>query len=191
MSGWIYRLADRGLVGPEEGEAWVAPGAVLIGDVRLGRDASVWFGAILRADDEMIEIGEGSNVQDNAVLHVDPGFPMRIGAGCTIGHRVMLHGCTIGDNTLIGMGATVLNGAIIGRNCLIGAGALVTEGMVIPDNTLVVGSPAKPRREIGPEEEAGLRQGAMTYIERWKRYRTELSRQPVAEDGTIRRQSNQ
>lgn len=181
MSGWIYDLKGRTVRLPDDGEAWIAPGAIVIGDVRISRDASIWFGAVLRADDDSIEVGEGSNIQDNAVLHVDPGFPMRIGTGCTVGHRAMLHGCTIGDNTLVGMGATVLNGARIGSNCLIGAGALVTEGKEIPDNTLVVGSPAKPIRQIGPEGVEDLRRGAKIYQDRWKRYRSELSRRPDME----------
>lgn len=175
MSDWLFNLDKASIKGPEVGEAWVAPGAILVGDVRLARDASIWFGAVLRADDDIIEVGERSNVQDNAVLHVDAGFPLRIGQGCTIGHRAVLHGCTIGDNSLIGMGAMVLNGAKIGRNCLVGAGALITEGMEIPDNTLVVGSPAKAKREIGPQGQADIRDAAISYCERWKRYQAELT----------------
>src|SRR5215210_2521730 len=125
----------------EGSECWIAPTAVLIGQVRLKRDASIWFGAVLRADDELIEIGERSNVQDNCVFHVDPGYPLTVGADCTIGHQAMVHGCTIGSNTLIGMCATVLNGARVGRNCLIGADALITENKVIPDNSVVMGAP--------------------------------------------------
>ncbi|WP_255852212.1 gamma carbonic anhydrase family protein [Marinobacterium rhizophilum] len=189
MTGWLFDLDNMSVQGPDDGEAWVAPGAILVGDVRLARDASIWFGVVMRADDATIEIGEGSNVQDNAVLHVDPGFSLRIGKGCTIGHRAMLHGCTIGDNSLVGMGAMVLNGAKIGRNCLIGAGALVTEGMVIPDNTLVVGSPAKPKREIGPQGEADIRRGAEAYCERWKRYRAELSFTGIAPGIVIGREA--
>ena len=136
----------------EGSECWIAPTAVLIGQVRLKRDASIWFGAVLRADDELIEIGERSNVQDNCVFHVDPGYPLTVGDDCTIGHQAMVHGCTIGSNTLIGMCATVLNGARIGRNCLIGAGALITENKVIPDNSVVMGAPGRVVREI---DEAG------------------------------------
>ena len=124
-------------------DAWTAPGSHAMGKVTLLAGASVWFGAVLRGDNEMITVGLGSNVQENCVLHTDMGFPLTIGADCTIGHKAMLHGCTIGDNSLIGMGAIVLNGAVIGKNCLIGAGALVTEGKVIPDGSLVMGSPAK------------------------------------------------
>jgi len=151
-------------------ECWIAPTAVLIGNVRLKRDASVWFGAVLRADDEPMEIGERSNVQDNCVFHVDPGYPLTIGDDCTIGHQAMLHGCTIGSNSLIGMCATVLNGARIGRNCLIGANALITENKVIPDNSVVMGAPGKVVRET---DEAGVRmlaEAAALYVRRWRRY---------------------
>jgi carbonic anhydrase/acetyltransferase-like protein (isoleucine patch superfamily) len=151
-------------------ECWIAPTAVLIGQVRLKRDASIWFGAVLRADDESIEIGERSNVQDNCVFHVDPGYPLTLGDDCTIGHQAMLHGCTIGSNTLIGMCATVLNGARIGRNCLIGANSLIPENKVIPDNSLVMGAPGRVVREL---DEAGIRsltQAAALYVARWRRY---------------------
>lgn len=150
--------------------AWVAPTAVLIGDVRLNADASVWFGAVLRADDDVIEIGERSNIQDGAVLHVDPGFPLTIGDGCTIGHRAMLHGCTIGSNTLVGMCATVLNGARIGRNCVIGACALVAEGKVIPDNSLVLGVPGKIVRQLDETSAQRIAEAATRYVNRWRRY---------------------
>ena len=169
---------------PEFGEApecWIAPTAVLIGQVRLKRDASVWFGAVLRADDELIEIGERSNVQDNSVFHVDPGFPLTVGDDCTIGHQAMVHGCTIGSNTLIGMCATVLNGARIGRNCLIGANALITENKVIPDNSVVMGAPGRVVREI---DEAGVRsltQAAALYVARWRRYARGLASQERVE----------
>ena len=133
--------------------AWVAPGAQIIGKVRLGLAASVWFGAVLRGDNEWIDVGAGTNIQENSVLHTDWGYPLTIGAGCTIGHKAMLHGCTIGDNSLIGMGATVLNGAVIGQGCLIGAGALVTEGKVIPDGSLVLGVPG---RVVRPLDQAGI-----------------------------------
>jgi len=154
----------------ETTECWIAPTAVLIGQVRLKRDASIWFGAVLRADDELIEIGERSNVQDNCVFHVDPGFPLTVGDDCTIGHQAMVHGCTIGSNTLIGMCATVLNGAQIGRNCLIGANSLIPENKVIPDNSLVMGAPGRVVREI---DEAGVRsltEAAAVYVVRWRRY---------------------
>lgn len=155
---------------PVLGEYWIAPTAVLIGHIRLKREASVWFGVVLRADDELIEIGERSNVQDGCVFHVDPGYPIIVGDNCTIGHKVMLHGCTIGSNSLIGMCATVLNGAKIGRNCLIGANTLIPENKVIPDNSLVKGAPGRVVREI---DEAGIRsltEGATLYVNRWRRY---------------------
>ena len=126
---------------------WIAPDATLIGDVQVGRNAGFWFGVVIRGDNEPIVIGADTNVQEHTVMHTDPGFPLTIGEGCTIGHRAMLHGCTIGDNSLIGMGAIVLNGARIGKNSLVGAGALVTEGKEFPDNSLIVGSPAQGRSE--------------------------------------------
>ena len=158
--------------GPElpPGLCWIAPGSAVIGRVRLGEDTGIWFGAVLRGDTEAIVVGAGSNVQDGAVLHTDAGFPLTIGAGCTIGHRAILHGCRIGDNTLIGMGATVLNGAVIGNNCLIGAGALVTEGKTIPDNSLVIGAPGKVIRPIDAEGEARLRASAAHYVANAKRF---------------------
>ena len=170
----IYGLGDRH---PEvEPSAWVAPGAAVIGSVYLGPRASVWFGAVLRGDTEAIVVGEGTNVQDNAVLHTDAGFPLAIGRDCTIGHKAILHGCTIGDETLIGMGATVLNGARIGRNCLIGAGALVTEGKEIPDGSLVMGMPAKVVRPLDSAAFEGLRASARSYQERAARYRHDLKK---------------
>lgn len=155
-------------------DAWVAPDANVIGHVVLGARTSVWFGATLRGDNEPITVGEGANVQENVVCHTDMGFPLTIGAGCTIGHKVMLHGCTIGENSLIGMGATILNGARIGRNCLIGAGALVTEGKEIPDGSLVMGMPGKVVRELGEQEIQGLRASALHYQERAARFRDGL-----------------
>ena len=155
---------------PADGRFWIAPDAQVIGRVRLGVDASVWFGVVLRGDNEEIFIGPGSNVQDNSVLHTDPGFPVSIGENCTIGHRAILHGCTIGDNSLIGMGATLLNGAKIGRNCLVGANALVTEGKSFPDNSLIVGSPAKLMRELEPDAAAQLAESAARYVANWRRY---------------------
>ena len=144
-------------------DAWSAPDANLIGKVVLEARASVWFGCTLRGDNEEIRVGEGSNVQENVVCHTDIGYPLIIGPGCTIGHKVMLHGCTIGENTLIGMGATILNGARIGRNCLIGAGALVTEGKEIPDGSLVMGMPGKVIRQLDEDAIEGLRQSALSY----------------------------
>lgn len=150
--------------------AWIAPGAHVIGRIRLGPDTSVWFGATLRGDNDPITVGEGSNIQENAVLHTDLGFPLTIGAGCTIGHKAMLHGCTIGDNSLIGMGAIILNGAVIGRDCLIGAGALVTEGKTIPDGSLVMGAPARVIRPLDADAIARLRRSAQGYQQNARRF---------------------
>lgn len=166
----IYELDGQAPEFPAEGEYWVAETAVLIGRVRLRREASVWFGAVLRGDNEWIEVGEGSQIQDNATLHTDPGFPMVIGANCVIGHKVMLHGCTIGDNSLVGMGAIMLNGSKIGKNCLVGAGALVTEGKTFPDNSMIVGAPARAIRTLDEKAIAGIRGGAEYYVKRWKQY---------------------
>ena len=135
----MYRLGDLTPTPPADGDYWIAPGAHVIGNVVIGSGVGIWFGATLRGDNEVIDIGDGTNVQENTVMHTDLGFPLVIGKNCTIGHKVMLHGCTIGNNSLIGMGATILNGAKIGNNCLIGAGALVTENKVIPDGSLVMG----------------------------------------------------
>jgi len=157
-------------------DAWVAPDANLIGKVVLEQAASVWFSSTIRADHEEIRIGYGSNVQENCVMHVDAGYPLTIGAGCTIGHKVMLHGCTIGDNTLIGMGATVLNGARIGKNCLIGAGALITEGKEIPDGSLVMGMPGKVVRELDAAAIQGLRASALHYQENMRRFRDTMTK---------------
>ena len=155
---------------PGEGLCWVAPDAAVIGKVKLERMASVWFGAVLRGDNELLLVGENSNIQDGCVLHSDMGSPLTIGRNCTIGHKAILHGCSIGDNSLIGMGATVLNNAQIGRNCLIGANALVTEGKVIPDNSLVMGSPGKVVRELDAEAIARLSAAAASYVRNWQRY---------------------
>lgn len=144
-------------------DAWVAPDANLIGKVVMEAKSSVWFGCTLRGDNEEIHVGEGSNLQENTVCHTDMGYPLVIGKGCTIGHKVMLHGCSIGDNTLIGMGATILNGAKIGRNCLIGAGALVTEGKEIPDGSLVMGMPGKVVRQLDEAAIEGLKKSALGY----------------------------
>lgn len=154
---------------------WVAPDATLIGDVRVGRNAGFWFGVVIRGDNEPIIIGDDSNVQEHTVMHTDPGYPLTIGQGCTIGHRALLHGCTIGDNSLIGMGAIVLNGARIGRNSLVGAGALVTEGKEFPDNSLIVGSPAKVIRTLDDAAVAKLRGSAAHYVANGKRFRGGLA----------------
>src|SRR5580704_8636209 len=151
-----YRLGDREPTLPPEGEYWIAPNAVVVGNVILKRNASVWFGAVLRGDNDPIVVGENSNVQDNAVLHTDVGQPLIIGANVTVGHMVMLHGCQIGDGSLIGIGSIVLNGAKIGRNCIIGASSLITEGKEIPDNSLVMGSPGKVVRTLTDEQADGM-----------------------------------
>jgi len=153
---------------------WVAPDATLIGNVTLGRNVGIWFGTVVRGDNEEISIGEDSNVQEHTIMHTDPGFPLTIGKGCTIGHRAMLHGCTIGDNSLIGMGAIVLNGAKIGRNSLVGAGALVTEGKEFPDNSLIVGSPAKAIRALDDAAVERLRKSAAHYVANGKRFKAGL-----------------
>ncbi len=149
---------------------WIAPDATLIGKIVAGRNAGFWFGAVLRGDNETITIGAETNVQEHTIMHTDIGFPLTIGAGCTIGHRAILHGCTVGENTLIGMGAIILNGAKIGKNCLIGAGALVTEGMEIPDNSLVVGSPARVLRQLDEVAAERLRASAKHYVEKGRSF---------------------
>jgi carbonic anhydrase/acetyltransferase-like protein (isoleucine patch superfamily) len=156
--------------------AYVADSAEVIGNVELAEGASVWFGAVLRGDNDLMSIGKGANVQDGSVLHSDPGFPLTLGADVTIGHMVMLHGCTIGDGTLVGIGAVVLNGAKIGRNCLVGAGALVTEGKEFPDNSMIVGAPAKAIKELTPEQAARMRHAAGHYVENSARYRKGLKK---------------
>ncbi len=157
-------------------DAWVAPDAAVIGCVVLAAGASVWFGAVLRGDNEAITVGQGSNIQDLCVLHTDPGFPLTIGAACTIGHRAILHGCAIGAGSLIGMGATVLNGAVIGAGCLIGAGALVTEGKSIPPGSLVLGAPGRVTRMLDADAIAALRAGAAAYRANAARYRATFAR---------------
>src|SRR5580692_10816710 len=171
----VYNLGAVSPTFPSEDEYWIAPNAVVIGNVILKKNASIWFGAVLRGDNDPIVVGENSNVQDNSVLHTDSGSPLTIGANVTIGHMVMLHGCTIGDGSLIGIGAVVLNGANIGRNCLIGAGALITEGKTFPDNSLVMGQPGRVVRELSPEQAGVLAASAMHYVGNWKRYREGLS----------------
>ncbi|ROO23909.1 gamma carbonic anhydrase family protein [Salinisphaera orenii] len=166
----LYRLDDRAPVTPEAGAFFVADNATVLGRVRLAHEASVWFNAVLRGDNEEIVVGEGSNVQDASVLHTDPGYPLHIGVGVTVGHQAMLHGCTIGDNSLVGIKAVVLNGATVGRNCLIGAGALVPEGKTIPDNSMVIGVPGRVKRELEAAEIDRLRQGAERYVANFKRY---------------------
>jgi carbonic anhydrase/acetyltransferase-like protein (isoleucine patch superfamily) len=155
---------------PPHGQFWIAPSADVIGKVRVLAEASIWFGAVLRGDNEWITVGQGSNVQDGCVMHTDMGAPLTIGSNCTIGHRAILHGCEVGDNTLIGMGAIVLNHAKIGKNCLIGAGALIPEGKSIPDNSLVVGQPGKVIRVLNEEAVLKLTTAALNYQNNWKRF---------------------
>ncbi len=154
--------------------AWVADSAEVMGNVVLGDNASIWFGAVLRGDNETLTIGAGTNVQDGSVLHSDHGQPMTLGERVTVGHKVVLHGCTVGDESLIGIGAVVLNGARIGKNCLVGAGALVTEGKEFPDGSMILGSPAKAVRQLTPEQMEGLRKSAQTYIDNARRFRAGL-----------------
>jgi carbonic anhydrase/acetyltransferase-like protein (isoleucine patch superfamily) len=166
----LYSLEGRRPLLPPEGHYWIAPDASLIGDVRLGRDVGVWFGAVLRGDNEPIVIGAHTNVQDLSTLHTDMGSPLEIGEDCTIGHNAVLHGCAIGDGSLIGMGAVVLNGVKIGRGCLVGARALVTEGKSFPDHSLIVGSPAKATRTLDAAAVEDLRRSAEDYVAKWRRY---------------------
>ena len=168
-----YALGDARVSTAGE-QCWIAPTAVVIGKVTLGKNASVWWQSVLRGDNEPISVGAGSNIQDGCVLHTDIGFPLVIGKGVTVGHMVMLHGCTIGDDSLIGIGAVVLNGATIGRNCLIAAGALVPEGKTIPANSLVMGAPGKVVREVSAEHLARMRESAEQYVDNWQRYRCDL-----------------
>jgi carbonic anhydrase/acetyltransferase-like protein (isoleucine patch superfamily) len=173
----IYRLADASVLTPGNGRAWVAPNAVALGKVELCEDASVWFGAVLRGDNELIRVGARSNVQDGCVLHTDPGFPLEIGEDCTIGHMVMLHGCTIGSGSLIGIGSIVLNGAHIGEGSLVGANTLITEGKTFPPRSMILGSPGKVVRELSAEESERLKASAGRYAANWKRYAQDLAPQ--------------
>lgn len=172
----IYTLDDVAPELPADGEYWVAPDAHVIGRVRLRRAASVWFGSVLRGDNELIDVGEETNIQEGSMLHTDPGFPMRIGRCCTIGHHAILHGCTIGDGALIGMGATVLNGARIGAGSLVGANALVTEGKSFPERSLIVGSPAKVVRQLDETVVAELLDTAGRYVANARRFAAGMKR---------------
>lgn len=170
----IYQLDD---IAPSiAASAWVADNAQVIGDVTLGENSSVWFGVVVRGDTESITVGKGSNIQDGSVLHADPGMPLVIGENVTVGHQVMLHGCTIGDNTLIGIQAVVLNGAKIGKNSLVGAGSLVTEGKQFPDGSMIFGSPAKAVRELTLEQIEGLKMTAQHYVDNASRYKAGLKK---------------
>jgi len=169
-----YSLGDATPTLPSPGNYWIAPNAQVIGNCILHHNASVWFNAVLRGDNDPITIGENSNIQDGAILHTDLGIPLTIGKNVTVGHLAMLHGCEIGDNSLIGIGAVVLNRAVIGKNCIIGAKALIPEGKVIPDNSLVMGAPGKVIREVGPEQAQFLTGSALHYVENWKRFHASL-----------------
>jgi carbonic anhydrase/acetyltransferase-like protein (isoleucine patch superfamily) len=173
----LYNLDGVDVTTPASGAFWVAPTAVLIGKVKLEEDASVWFGAVLRGDNELITVGARSNVQDGSVLHTDPGFPLSIGEDCTIGHMVMLHGCTIGRGSLIGIGSIILNGADIGPECVIGANTLIPEGKSIPARSLVMGSPGKIIRQLSDEDVQRYGGAARRYVANWKRYAAGLAPQ--------------
>ena len=175
----LYELDGHQVATPASGRFWVAETAVLVGQVVIKEDASVWFGAVARGDNEPILIGARANVQDGCVLHTDPGFPLTIGPEATIGHRVVLHGCTIGRGALIGMGAVVLNGARIGEESLVGAGALIPEGREIPPRSVVLGSPGKVVRQVTERDLAIMRGGVLTYVERWQAYARGLRRQTL------------
>jgi len=171
----LYNLGDRQ---PSLGrEVWIAPNATIIGDVRLADNVSVWWNAVLRGDNDTISIGANSNIQDSSVLHVDKGVPLTVGANVTVGHLVVLHGCTVGDESLIGIKSVILNHAVIGRHCLIGANSLIAEGKVIPERSLVMGSPGKVVRQLTDEEVARLQGSARGYVANAQRYRTELKQQ--------------
>lgn len=170
----VHALGDKQPQLPPEGEYWIAPNATVIGDVILGHEASVWFGAVIRGDNDPITIGARSNIQDGSVLHSDPGEPLTIGDDVTVGHLAMIHSCEIGSNTLIGIGAVVLGRARIGKNCLIGAGTLIPEGKEIPDGSLVVGSPGRVVRELSADQIAMLTASAAHYVHNWRRYVRDL-----------------
>ena len=167
----LYELDGTGVETPADGSYWVAPNAVVLGKVALETDASVWFGAVLRGDNELIRVGARSNVQDGCVLHTDPGYPLDIGEDCTVGHMVMLHGCTIGARSLIGIGSIILNGARIGEECLIGTNTLIPEGKVIPPRSMVLGSPGKIVRELSDDDVRRFGGAAGRYVNNWKRYK--------------------
>ncbi len=170
----IYQLDNHTPSMPDS--AWVADSAQVVGDVELGEEASVWFGVVIRGDTDAIKVGAGTNIQDMSVLHADFGMPLTVGSGVTVGHKVMLHGCTIGDDSLIGIGAVILNGAKIGKGCLVGAGSLVTEGKEFADGSMILGSPAKVVRQLSADQLEGLRQSARHYVDNAKRFRRGLKK---------------
>jgi carbonic anhydrase/acetyltransferase-like protein (isoleucine patch superfamily) len=172
----LYALAGLTPKTPDPGRYWIAPDASVIGKVEIGEDVGVWFGSVLRGDNELIAIGRATNIQEGTMVHTDPAFPVTIGEGCTIGHHAIIHGCTIGNNSLIGMGATILNGAKIGINCLVGANALVTEGKEFPDGSLIVGAPARAIRTLDETAIEGLRRSAKHYVANWQRFARDLKR---------------
>ena len=172
----IHTLGGVAPALPEAGRFWIAPYADVIGKVALAAGVGIWFGAVLRGDNEPLTVGEDTNIQEHCMLHTDPGFPVNIGRGCTIGHRAIIHGCTIGDNVLVGMGAIILNGARIGENSLVGAGALVPEGREIPPGSLVIGMPGKVARPLSADELARNRTSAANYVANWQRFQRELGR---------------
>jgi len=172
----VYSLGGKAPSLPSEGDYWIAPNAAVMGNVVLKKNASIWFNVTVRGDNDPIEIGENTNIQDGSVLHTDVGMPLIIGKNVTVGHMVMLHGCTIGDNSLIGIGSIILNGAKIGRNCLIGANSLITEGKPFPDGSMIMGTHAKVVRELSPEQIEGLRQSARHYVENARRFKAGLKK---------------
>ncbi len=179
----IYALDGRVPELPKAGRYWVAPDAHVIGRVRLALDVGIWFGAVLRGDNEPIDVGERSNIQEGAMLHTDVGFPLTVGVDVTVGHHAILHGCTVGDGSLIGMGAALLNGTRVGNGCLVGANALVTEGKVFPDFSLIVGSPAKAVRTLDPAAVENLRASAASYVANWRRFNAGLRRLDASASG--------
>jgi len=170
----LYALGDLVPKTPDDGDFFVAPDANVIGDIRILTGASIWFGSTLRGDNEQIVVGQGSNIQENCVLHTDMGYPLTIGTNCTIGHKAMLHGCTIEDGALVGMGATVLNGAVIGKGALVGAGALIAEGKVIPPGALVMGAPGRVVRQLDEAAIQSLQMTAIHYQERMRQFRRDM-----------------
>ncbi len=171
----FYALEDKRPTTPQSGNWWAAPNAQIIGNVEFKENASAWFGVVARGDNELISIGENSNVQDNCVLHTDPGFPLTIGKDCVVGHMAMLHGCIIDDNSLVGIGAIIMNGARIGKNCLIGAQAFIKEGMEIPDNSMVIGQPGKIVKQVSDEMADFIRLNAEVYVHNWQQFKSKMT----------------